>query len=227
MGPYRSGIPGARRGGNKRTADIREVVNGLMYVLGTGCQWRANSKDLPPRSKRKLIPTLRSGSDLSRRPVVVGEVVCDGYNECSYEGSHDGCKSSLPEHVEVRVWSERQRWWSSKDKLVIVRETLAPGSVAQVVADRHGIGMGLIYTWRKQMLKAAMAGFAVVEIKPDPPAQLPRRRRPPKLAPAAIAPPLAPSGVIQVELSSGSRLRVGSDVDGAALERVLAVLSAP
>jgi transposase len=43
-------IPSARRGGNKRTVDVREVVNGLMYVLSTGCQWRAIPKDLPPRS---------------------------------------------------------------------------------------------------------------------------------------------------------------------------------
>jgi len=43
-------IPRAKRGGNKRTVDIREVMNGLMYVLGTGCQWRAIPKDLPPRS---------------------------------------------------------------------------------------------------------------------------------------------------------------------------------
>ena len=42
--------PCARRGGNKRTVDEREVLNGLMYVLGTGCQWRAIPKDLPPRS---------------------------------------------------------------------------------------------------------------------------------------------------------------------------------
>jgi len=28
----------AKRGGNKRTDYIREVVNGLMYVLSTGCQ---------------------------------------------------------------------------------------------------------------------------------------------------------------------------------------------
>ncbi len=143
-------------------------------------------------------------------------------NECSYEGSYDGRKGSLPERVEVRVRSERRRRWSSKDKLAIVRETLAPGSVAQVVADRHGIGTGLIYTWRKQMLKAAMAGFAVVEIKPDTPAL------PDGTAPAATSPelPPAPSGVIEVELSSGVRLRMGSDVDGAALQRVLAALSA-
>jgi transposase len=43
-------IPAAKRGGNKRTVNLREVVNGLMYVLSTGCQWRAIPKDLPPRS---------------------------------------------------------------------------------------------------------------------------------------------------------------------------------
>ena len=43
-------IPCAKRGGNKRTVDVREVLNGVMYVLSTGCQWRAIPKDLPPRS---------------------------------------------------------------------------------------------------------------------------------------------------------------------------------
>ena len=43
-------IPPAKRGGNKRTVDVREVVNGLMYILSTGCQWRAIPTDLPPRS---------------------------------------------------------------------------------------------------------------------------------------------------------------------------------
>ena len=43
-------IPPGKRGGGKRTADMREVVNGLMYVLSTGCQWRAIPKDLPPKS---------------------------------------------------------------------------------------------------------------------------------------------------------------------------------
>ena len=43
-------IPPATRGGNKRTVVVREVVNGLMYVLSTGCQWASLPKDLPPRS---------------------------------------------------------------------------------------------------------------------------------------------------------------------------------
>ena len=43
-------IPSAKPRGNKRTVVMREVVNALMYVLGTGCQWRAIPKDLAPRS---------------------------------------------------------------------------------------------------------------------------------------------------------------------------------
>ena len=43
-------IPPAKRGGRRRSVDTREVVNGLLYVLSTGCQWRAIPKDMPPRS---------------------------------------------------------------------------------------------------------------------------------------------------------------------------------
>ena len=43
-------IPPAKRGGRRREVDVREVVNGVMYVLSTGCQWREVPRDLPPRS---------------------------------------------------------------------------------------------------------------------------------------------------------------------------------
>jgi transposase len=52
-------IPPAKRGGNKRTVNVREVVNGLMYILSTGCQWAAIPKDLATRSKRHGGRTLR------------------------------------------------------------------------------------------------------------------------------------------------------------------------
>lgn len=42
-------IPPVKRGGNKRTVDVREVVNGLMYVLSTGCQC-----DLSPKNSSSL-----------------------------------------------------------------------------------------------------------------------------------------------------------------------------
>lgn len=43
-------IPPARRGGRRRSVDVREVLNGILYVLETGCQWRHLPKDFPPRS---------------------------------------------------------------------------------------------------------------------------------------------------------------------------------
>ena len=42
-------IPPAKRGGRPRKVDLREVMNGLLYILSTGCQWRQIPKDLPPR----------------------------------------------------------------------------------------------------------------------------------------------------------------------------------
>src|SRR4051794_14198006 len=43
-------LPPARRGGRRRTVDVRAVLDGIFYVLATGCQWRALPEDLPPRS---------------------------------------------------------------------------------------------------------------------------------------------------------------------------------
>ncbi len=47
-------IPPGKPGGGKRRVDIREVINAVMYILSTGCQWRALPKDLPPRSTFSL-----------------------------------------------------------------------------------------------------------------------------------------------------------------------------
>jgi transposase len=43
-------IPPAKRGGRRREVNVREVLNGIFYVLSTGCQWNAIPKDLPPKS---------------------------------------------------------------------------------------------------------------------------------------------------------------------------------
>ncbi len=43
-------IPPAKRGGRPRTVNLREVLNGIFYVLWTGYQWTALPKDLPPKS---------------------------------------------------------------------------------------------------------------------------------------------------------------------------------
>src|SRR5579859_2145261 len=41
-------IPAAKKGGRPRTANMREVLNGIFYVLKTGCQWENLPKDFPP-----------------------------------------------------------------------------------------------------------------------------------------------------------------------------------
>ena len=43
-------IPPAKRGGGKRRRDMRPVMDGVMYILSTGCQWRYLPKDFPPSS---------------------------------------------------------------------------------------------------------------------------------------------------------------------------------
>src|ERR1700761_7745591 len=37
-------------GGRPRTTDLRDVVDAILYVLRTGCQWRYLPKDFPPKS---------------------------------------------------------------------------------------------------------------------------------------------------------------------------------
>lgn len=58
--------PSAGWGGGSRKIDIREVVNGVMYVVGLGCHWRALSTDLP--MLRKLS---NSKAQASGRPQVM------------------------------------------------------------------------------------------------------------------------------------------------------------
>src|ERR1700676_5311492 len=38
------------RGGRPRKTDLRDVVDAILYVLRTGCQWRYLPKDFPPKS---------------------------------------------------------------------------------------------------------------------------------------------------------------------------------
>ena len=76
-------IPRAKRGGNKRTVDVREVVNGLMYILSTGCQWAALPKDLPARS-----------------------TVNDYFHRWDYDGTLDRMHHAL--YVKCRELADRQ-----------------------------------------------------------------------------------------------------------------------
>jgi putative transposase len=41
-------VPPAKPGGRPRSADMREVVNAILYVLRNGVVWRALPHDFPP-----------------------------------------------------------------------------------------------------------------------------------------------------------------------------------
>ncbi len=41
-------LPGPASTGRPRTTDLREVLNAILYMASTGCQWRALPKDFPP-----------------------------------------------------------------------------------------------------------------------------------------------------------------------------------
>ena len=43
-------LPPAKRGGRPRTTDLRSVVDAILYVASSGCQWRMLPKDFPPVS---------------------------------------------------------------------------------------------------------------------------------------------------------------------------------
>ncbi|TCZ50568.1 IS66-like element accessory protein TnpA, partial [Roseicella aquatilis] len=102
------------------------------------------------------------------------------------------------------------------DKLRMVRESLEPGAVVQAVADRNGVSTGQLYTWRKEMLAAAVSGFVPVAVVPEGP----RLEGP---APAREAVAEGP-GVIEIALPSGATVRASGRVEMAVLRGVLAEL---
>ncbi|MBV8408774.1 MAG: transposase [Alphaproteobacteria bacterium] len=109
--------------------------------------------------------------------------------------------------VTVLRGPERRRRWSRTEKARIVAESLEPGAVVTAVAHRHDVHPNLLHLWRRQARQAAGRGVSF----------LPVRVAVEKAAPAG-------SGSIEIELSSGTRVRVDAQVDEGALVRVLRAL---
>lgn len=122
--------------------------------------------------------------------------------------------------VEVLSGVERRRRWSDDEKFRIVEETLVAGSKVAEVARRHGVSASLVFGWRRLARDGLLGtcGAALVPVKVAVPAL--------SMAPsvAAVRRPKRSAGLIEIELAHGRRLRVGRDVDGDALRRVLDAL---
>ena len=123
--------------------------------------------------------------------------------------SHTSARSP---RVEV-VRTERRRRWPLEQKRAIVAETRTPGASLAGIARKHGIGTGLLYSWRRRLLGDAVS-FARIELRESD-------------APVAVMPmvPLAgSSGLIEITPPDGASVRVDAKVDERALRRVLKVL---
>jgi transposase len=128
--------------------------------------------------------------------------------------------------MELLSGRERRRRWSVTDKLRIVAETQEPGARISGVAARHGVCESLVFSWRRQvregvLVEPEMAAFMPVRMfEPLQPATA-AVAHPPSQALASTRPS---SGLIEIELGNGRQIRVGSDVNLAALRRVLTAL---
>ena len=105
----------------------------------------------------------------------------------------------------------RHRSWSEALKREIVAASLAPGSSVSVVARRYDVNANQVFAWRKRYRGVSTEPAALqlmpVTVTPD---------RPVEPAPARE--------LIEIELTGGYRVRVGSGVKAAALRLVLDVL---
>ena len=131
--------------------------------------------------------------------------------------------------VEVITRGERRRVWTDAQKHDIVLESLEPGGSPIAVARRHGIGTGLLYTWRRPMVEGQLKALMPVASSFVPVAAVPDGAvaavDPPMLeAPCPAARPDAAPAPIEIVLPDGVMVRVSTVVEEVALRRVLAAL---
>src|SRR3954462_7176089 len=114
--------------------------------------------------------------------------------------------------VEVITGVGRRRRWSLEDKARIVAESLDPATTSSAVARRYGLHASQLFVWRQQLQRSASAaqtlggpGFG------------------PVLLAEGSAPPAEAVGRMEIALGPAV-VRVGADVDAAALRRVLEVV---
>jgi transposase len=114
--------------------------------------------------------------------------------------------------LEVITGVGRRRRWSLEEKARIVAESLDPATTASAVARRYGLHASQLFVWRQQLQRRASSaetmgtpGFVPVLLAED------------------SAAPTEAGGRMEIALGPAV-VRVGADVDAAALRRVLEVV---
>lgn len=115
------------------------------------------------------------------------------------------------------VVAETRRRWSRDEKLAIVKEASEPCANVSAVARRHGIKPALLYRWKKELggqpVSPALVPVAVVTSDSGEASDR-----------SSLKSGTGVGGLIEIELANGRQLRVGGDVDAAALKRIITVL---
>jgi transposase len=130
--------------------------------------------------------------------------------------------------VEVLTNGKQRRHWSPDDRTRILAETYAAGAKVSDVARKHGIAPSLIFAWRREARAKELgepAGPGLVPVQCAAPCPTGAHQRapaeePPRSARSAVK----RTGLIEIALGDGKRVRVDTDVDADALGRVLDVL---
>jgi len=118
----------------------------------------------------------------------------------------------MPKTQAEIVTSVRQRRrWSRAEKERIVAAAMEPGAVAAAVAREAGIEASQLFRWRRQLLHgAARVASLTLEVPTD-------------AAPITALP--MPPGVIEVEFTTGARLRIRGPVDVPIVSAVMQALT--
>jgi transposase len=129
--------------------------------------------------------------------------------------------------VEILANGKQRRHWSLEDRTRILADASATGAKVSDVARKHAIAPSLIFAWRrearaKELGESETPVLAPVHVMPRPTAALQRAlaEEPPRLARSAAK----KTGMIEIDLGDGKRVRVDTDADADALGRVLDVL---
>src|SRR3954451_5167711 len=110
--------------------------------------------------------------------------------------------------IEVITGVGRRRRWTEEEKAWIVAESLDPAATVSAVVRRYGLHPSQLFVWRQRLAAPAAReapGFVPVVVAEDDPA------------------PAGTPGRIEIALGPAV-VRVGADVDAAALRRVLEVV---
>src|SRR5438552_11729617 len=135
--------------------------------------------------------------------------------------------------VEIITGPERRRRWSDEEKLQLVAEACRPGSSVSQVARQRGISASQLFGWRRQMLAkglitdhrsdpspAPALTFAPVEVTEEPAAvDIQQEARPRRRRKATRS-----SGMIEIELEGGDRVRVEGCADPGLVVRIVSAL---